>query len=188
MKFLGDDRKAVVAENLNWLQSNPSKFQQIVDYHRKYTYPFIPNLDPDAALYQIGFFNRSDEKLFKEFQIAPLDEKEAIAKRLKSQDARTLAVRLLCRNYPQQISPDLAREFEAYLRRINPAREEDAIVDYREAPRMTPSAALAEIRRLKKSGKLDNQQKKLLDDLQNYIKNNFPKRSAGRQLSIGENF
>jgi exodeoxyribonuclease-1 len=188
MKFLGDDRKAVVAENLTWLQSNPSKFQQIANYHREFTYPFIPNLDPDAALYQIGFFTRSDEKLFKEFQTAPLDEKEAIAKRLKSQDARTLAVRLLCRNYPQQISPDLAGEFKAYLRRINPAREDDAIIDYREVPRMTPSGALAEIRRLKKSGKLDNQQKKLLDDLQNYIKNNFPKRSAGRQLSIGDNF
>jgi len=188
LKFLSDERKAVGAENLKWLQSNPSKLQQIVNYHREYIYPFIPHLDPDAALYQIGFFTRSDEKLFKEFQTAPLDEKEAIAKRFKSQDARTLAVRLLCRNYPQQISPDLAGEFEVYLRRINPAREDEAIVDYREAPRMTPSAALAEIRRFKKSGKLDNQQKKLLDDLQNYIKNNFPKRKAGRQLSIGDQF
>ena len=188
MKFLDDERKSVVAENLTWLQSNPAKFQQIANYHREYTYPFIPNLDPDAALYQIGFFTRSDEKLFKEFQTAALEEKEAIAKRLKSQDARTLSVRLLCRNYPQQISPDLAAEFEAYLRRINPAREEDAILDYREVPRTTPSAALAEIRRLKKSGNLDSQQKKLLDDLQNYLKTNFPKRKAGRQLSIGENF
>ena len=188
MKFLDDERKSVVAENLTWLQSNPAKFQQIANYHRGYTYPFIPNLDPDAALYQIGFFTRSDEKLFKEFQTAALEEKEAIAKRLKSQDARTLSVRLLCRNYPQQISPDLAAEFEAYLRRINPAREEDAILDYREVPRTTPSAALAEIRRLKKSGNLDSQQKKLLDDLQNYLKTNFPKRKAGRQLSIGENF
>jgi exodeoxyribonuclease-1 len=188
LKFLGADRKAVVAENLIWLQSNPSKFQQIANYHREFTYPFIPNLDPDAALYQIGFFTRSDEKLFKEFQTAPLDEKEAIAKRLKSQDARTLAVRLLCRNYPQRISPDLAGEFKAYLRRINPSREDDAIVDYRKMPRMTPSGALAEIRRLKKSGKLDNHQKKLLDDLQNYIKSNFPRRNAGRQLSIGDQF
>jgi exodeoxyribonuclease-1 len=188
LKFLGDDRKTVVAENLDWLQSNPSKFQQIVNYHREYTYPFIPNLDPDAALYQIGFFTRSDEKLFKEFQTAPLDKKEAIAKRLKSQDAQVLAVRLLCRNYPQQISPDLADKFEAYLRRINPAREDEAIVDYRGLPRMTPSAALAEIRRFKKSGKLDNHQKKLLDDLQNYIKSNFPKKKAGRQLSIGDDF
>ena len=188
MKFLGDDRKSVVAENLTWLQSNPLKFQQIANYHREYTYPFIPNLDPDAALYQIGFFSRSDEKLFKEFRTAALDEKEAIAKRFKSRDARMLAVRLLCRNYPQQISPDLAAEFEAYLRRINPAREDDAILDYREVPRTTPSAALAEIRRLKKSGNLDTQQKKLLDDLQNYIKNNFPRRKAGRQLSIGDQF
>ena len=188
LKFLGDDRKAIVAENLNWLQSNPSKFQQIVDYHREYTYPFIPNLDPEAALYQIGFFSRSDEKLFKEFQIAPPDEKEAIAKRLKSQDARTLAVRLLCRNFPQQISPELAGEFETYLRRINPAREEDAIIDYKEAPRMTPASALAEIAHLRKSGKLDNQQKTVLNDLQNYIKRNFPRNRAGRQLTIGDQF
>jgi hypothetical protein len=95
---------------------------------------------------------------------------------------------LLCRNYPQQISPDLAGEFESYLRRINPGREDDAIVDYRQTPRTTPSAALAEIRRLKKSAKLDSQQKKLLGDLQNYIKNNFPRRKAGRQLSIGDQF
>jgi exodeoxyribonuclease-1 len=188
MKFLGDDRKSVIAENLNWLQANPSKFQKIANYHRKYTYPFIPNLDPEAALYQIGFFTRSDEKLLKEFHSAALNEKEAIAKRLKSPDARTLAVRLLCRNYPQQISPDLAAEFEAYMGRINPAREDNAIVDYREVPRTTPSAALAEIGRFKKSGNLDSQQKKLLDDLQNYIKNNFPKRKAGKQLSIGDQF
>jgi hypothetical protein len=82
----------------------------------------------------------------------------------------------------------LAGEFEAYLRRVNPDREEDVIVDYRKVPRMTPSAALSEIRQFKKSGGLDNHQKKLLDDLQKYIKTNFPKRKAGRQLSIGDNF
>lgn len=188
LKFLSDERKAIVAENLNWLQANPSKFQQIVNYYREYTYPFIPNLDPDAALYQIGFFTRSDEKLFKEFHAAPLSEKEAIVKRFKSQDARKLAGRLLCRNYPQRISPELAAEFETYLRRISPTREDEAIVDYRGEPRMTPSAALAELRHLKKSAKLDNNQMKLLDDLQNYIKTNFPRRKAGRQLSIGDQF
>jgi hypothetical protein len=82
----------------------------------------------------------------------------------------------------------LAAEFEAYLRRANPTREDDAIVDYRGGVRMTPSAALAEIRRLKQSGRLDKNQMKLLDDLQNYINSNFPKRKAGRQLSIGDDF
>jgi hypothetical protein len=53
---------------------------------------------------------------------------------------------------------------------------------------MTPATALAEIRQLKKSGGLDTQQKTLLDDLQNYIKRNFPRNRAGRQLSIGDQF
>ena len=188
LKFLSDERKAVVAENLNWLQSNSSKFQKIVSYYREYTYPFIPNLDPDAALYQIGFFSRSDEQLFREFQTAPIEEKKDLARRLKSPDARKLAVRLLGRNYPQHLSEDMTAEFQAYLRHVNPTREDEALVDYRGAPRMTPTAALKEIRRLRQSERLDPAQMELLDDLQNYIQSHFPKRRAGRQLSIGDQF
>jgi hypothetical protein len=74
------------------------------------------------------------------------------------------------------------------LRRVNPLHEEQAIVDYKGAPRLTPSAALTEIKRLKKSARLDNHQMALLDDLKDYIKINFPKNRAGRQLRIGDNF
>ena len=188
LKFLSDARKAIVAENLNWLQSNPTRFQQIASYHRQYTYPYIANLEPEAALYQIGFFTRTDEKLFKHFQTAALDEKEKIVDRLTSQDARTLAIRLLCRNYPKRISKNLAREFEVYLRRVNPMQQEEAMVDYKGEPRLTPSGALSEIKRLKKAARLDKNQVQLLDDLQNYIKSKFPKRMAGRQLSIEDHF
>ncbi len=188
LKHLSAERKAIATENLKWLQSNPSTFQQIVNYHRNYSYPFVPNLDPDAALYQIGFFTRSDEKLFKKFQAAPLGEKETIAGRLTSPEARTLALRVLARNFPQQLSRDSAAEFEIYMRRVNPGRQDEALVDYKGQTRMTPSAALADITHLKKSGGLDKEQLALLDDLQNYIENNFPKRMAGRQLTIGDNF
>jgi exodeoxyribonuclease-1 len=44
-KYLSDERKSIVAQNLGWLQSNPETFQKIVSYHRDYTYPFIPALD-----------------------------------------------------------------------------------------------------------------------------------------------
>lgn len=188
LKFLSEARKAVVAENLNWLQSNSAKFQKIVNYYRQYTYPFIPNLDPDAALYQIGFFSRADEKLCEEFQAATIEEKKAIAPRLKSPEARKLAVRLLCRNYAQHISEDMAAEFDAHLRHVNPIREDDAVVDYRGEARLTPTAALAEIKRLRQSASLDSDQLELLEDLKNYIKTHFPQRNAGRQLSIGEGF
>jgi exodeoxyribonuclease-1 len=187
-KYLSDERKSIVAENLRWLQSNPETFQKIVSYHRDYTYPFIPALDPEAALYQIGFFPRSDEKLFKQFQTAPFDKKEKIANRLTNQDARMLAVRLLCRNYPKCVSENFAREFEVYMHRVNPLQEDDTLVDYKGAPRLTPSVALTEIRRLKKSASLDKNQSELLEDLDTFIKSNFPKRQAGGQLSIGDKF
>ncbi len=188
LKLVSVARKNIVAENLNWLQSNPTRFQQIASYHRQYTYPYIENLEPEAALYQIGFFTRSDEKLFKSFQTAALEEKEKIADRLTSQDARTLAIRLLCRNYPKRISKNLAREFEVYMRRVNPIRQKEAMVDYKGEPRLTPSGALSEIMRLKKAAHLDKNQVQLLDDLQNYIKSKFPKRMAGRQLSLDDRF
>ena len=188
LKFLSDERKAVVAENLKWLQSNPAIFEKIINYHREYRYPYIPNLDPDAALYQIGFFNRSDEKLFKAFHTAPFDEKEQITNRFTSREARILAIRLLRRNYPEQVAENFEGEFEAYMRRVNPAPEGEALLDYKGEPRLTPSHALKEIQHLKRSAGLDSQQLELLDDLQKYIKENFPRNKAGRQLSIGKNF
>jgi exodeoxyribonuclease-1 len=188
LKLLSAERQAIATENMKWLQSNPLTFQQIVDYHRNYTYPFIPNLDPDAALYQIGFFSRSDEALFKEFQKAPPEAKEAIIHRLKNPDARILAKRVIGRNFPQQLSEDAATEFEAHMHRVNPGNEAQALLDYRGDSRLTPASALAEIKQLKKSTRIDGEQLALLDELKTYIENNFPKRGAGKQMSIGDNF
>lgn len=188
LKLLNAERKAIATENLKWLQSNPALFQEIVNYHRNYTYPFIPHLDPDAALYQIGFFSRGDEILFREFQTAPPQEKESVAQKLTSPDARILAHRILSRNFPDHLSADGAAEFEAYMHRVNPSSEDQALQDYRGAPRMTPAAALAEIQHLRKSSDLDKEQLTLLDELQIYVESHFPKRGAGKQLTIGKNF
>ena len=187
-KYLSAERETIVTENLKWLQSNSELFQKIASYHRQYSYPFIPNLDPEAALYQIGFFNRSDEKLFKKFETAQTEEKQEIINRLSSEDAQTLAKRLLCRNYPQNLPDRITEEFKAYLHRVNPLHEDQALVDYKGEPRLTPSVALTEIKRLKKSARLDSHQLELLDDLKDYIKINFPRNRAGRQLTIGDQF
>ncbi|MGD9183251.1 MAG: exonuclease domain-containing protein [Desulfobacterales bacterium] len=187
-KYLSDERKAIVAENLKWLQSNPTTFQDIVSYHRNYTYPFIPNLDPEAALYQIGFFSRSDEKLFTQFQTAPLEKKEKIINRLSSKDAQMLAIRLLCRNYPKNLPENFTREFEAYMRRVNPTHKDEAIMDFRGEHRLTPPVALTKINDLRDTARLDKNQIDLLNDLEIFIKRRFPKSKAGRQLSIGKNF
>jgi hypothetical protein len=126
--------------------------------------------------------------LFKEFQTAAPHEMESIAHRLTSPDARILANRVIGRNFPQFLSAEFAAEFEAYMRRVNPSSEDQALQDYKGTPRMTPAVALAEIKHLRESGALDDEQLTLLDELQDYIENNFPKRGAGEQLTIGKNF
>ena len=82
----------------------------------------------------------------------------------------------------------MTREFKAYMRRVNPPDMDAAIVDFKGERRLTPSAALAEINTLRDTGHLDNNQIELLNQLENFIKSNFPQRKSGRQLSIGKNF
>jgi exodeoxyribonuclease-1 len=172
-KRIGEERSAVFEENLAWLQKNPDIFQKIVKDSREYRYPFIPDLDPDASLYQIGFYSRADEKLCRKFHQVPLEKKANLVDQFSSPDARALALRILGRNYPDFIPPDFVEDFKTYLARINPSREEDAMVDYRDHRRTTPAGALIEISRLKKSGELNDQQLLLLDNLESHIRKNF---------------
>ena len=172
-KRIGDERNALFEENNDWLQTHQDIFQQIVKYYREYRYPFIPNLDPDASLYQIGFYSQADEKLCRTFQGASLEKKANLIDRFSSPDARTLAWRVLGRNYPETLPAKYASELKAYMKRINPPREKDALVDYREERRTTPKDALIEINRLQQTGELDKEQHRLLKDLEDYIRSKF---------------
>jgi exodeoxyribonuclease-1 len=172
-KLIGEERNAVFEENLSWLQENPDIFHKIVTYYREFRYPFVPDLDPDAALYQIGFYSRADETCCRKFHQASLDQKATIISQFSSPVARTLARRIIYRNYPEDNPGPYDQDHRAYMRRINPQKEEDAMVDYRGDKRTTPSAALAEIRQLKQAADLDAQGQRLLDDLGEYINARF---------------
>jgi exodeoxyribonuclease-1 len=179
-KKIGNDRNAIFEENLKWLQENHDVFQRIVKYYREFRYHFIPNLDPDASLYQIGFYSRADEKLCRRFHRASLEEKADLILQFSSPEARTLAWRIICRNYPGADSARFAVEFKMYMERINPSMDADAMVDYREERRTTPTGVLIEINRLKQSEDLTNHQIQLLTDLENYLYTRFKNQDTNR--------
>jgi exodeoxyribonuclease-1 len=172
-KRIGAERNAVFEQNIAWLQQNPELFQEIITYYRKFSYPFIPNLDPDAALYQTGFYSRADEKLCRMFHRVPEDQKAAIIAQFTNPVPRVLAERVLFRNYPENHRNAYDTQLSRYMQRINPLTEEDALLDYRGERRTTPSDALAEIDHLVQYGDLDDHQHRLLDDLAGYIKSTF---------------
>ena len=183
-KHLGSERIAMVEQNLEWLRLNPELFHRVITYHREYTYPFIPNLDPDAALYQIGFFSASDNKLCRQFYKASLHKKSDFIDRFDSNEASSLAARVLCRNYPGAGQQTAAENFSAYMARVNPRREDDALVDYKGERRTIPGGALAEIKQLRQTEELDSTQQRLLDELEQYINTTFIEKATGRQLTL----
>ncbi|MDM8558573.1 exonuclease domain-containing protein [Candidatus Parabeggiatoa sp. HSG14] len=168
--YLSQERLAIVEENKEWLQSHTTLFHKIIQYHREFKYSKIPDLDIEAALYQRGFLSDKEQTLCRQFHTASLPEKMEIVSKFEDVEMRKLANRLLCRNYPDNLPLMLTKDFEDYLRRVNPKNEGDALINHKYEKRTIPVNALTEIAKIRKEDDLDSQQIELLDELENHIK------------------
>ena len=163
-------------ENLLWLAENRDLLTAVARYYRNFRYPFVPDLDPDAALYQIGFFPKADEALGRKFNRANPEKLPSFIDQFSNPEARSLAVRVIGRNYPGLLSADRLTEFEAYLQKINPSEGEGGITDHTGRPRTTPESALAELKKLRADDRLDTEQRRILDELESYLADEFGRR------------
>jgi len=170
---LAVERQTLAADNIEWLRSNPELLEKIIQYHRDYRYPPIPDLDTDAALYQIGFLSPSEQKLCHQFHMASLEEQSRMVALFPNTELRELVKRILFRNFQSQLPGEFTGGFSAFMGRVNPKAGEPAMVDYRGRQRMTPAAAIAEITRIKQKEKSDHHRSEMLDHLTDYIRKQF---------------
>ncbi len=170
---LGTERQDTVASNKKWLQANPELLRELIHHHRHYRYPFIPDLDVDAALYQLDFPTEHEKHLQRAFHDAPLSAKVNLIPQFPRPETRELAIRILARNYPQCLTDELAQTYRSYQGKINPSRAEDALSDYKGHKRTTPISALAEIEQMKAQLKPNPEQIALLDELASDIQRRF---------------
>ena len=167
------ERRSLVEDNRKWLQSNENLMLEMIRYYLEYRYPEVPNVDADAALYDIGFMSKKDVEICRQFHLADISEKARLIKRLTTPTHRELAQRLMVRNFPKDVSGQLTRQFNRFLKRVHPATDEDALVDYRGKRRLTPAVALKEIQTLREERELEEIQEKALDGLERYLIANF---------------
>ncbi|MFZ5570879.1 MAG: exonuclease domain-containing protein [Thermodesulfobacteriota bacterium] len=173
-QLLDPARRALVDDNISFLKSRDELLRAIIAYHRDFEYPFIPDLDADAALFQMGFPDREEQERCRRFHLLPLSEKQAMIDRFATPEIRILAGRIIGRNYPRQSLPaGLEKEFQRHMRRVNPENGQNALVDFKGQRRTTPVSALMEIAGMLHDGGLDDEQRKLLEDLQTYIRQQF---------------
>jgi exodeoxyribonuclease I len=160
-KHIDSDRQTIINENMLFLKSNSKLLHEISEYHRNYTYPTIPDLDVDAALYQNDFPTNYETQLCNDFHIAPINKKYEVINRMLNQNLKTQMIRVLARNYPEYLPEKYKDEFETF---IEDACSNKPITDYRGQPRMTIQQAQFDINNIEKNNMLDEQQKKILCD------------------------
>lgn len=170
---LGAAVRRQVQENIAWLKDHREVLLSIADYYRNYRYPFIPNLDADAALYQAGFFPKSDEALGRKLRRSKARDIPALIGQFTHPEARALALRIIARNYPEHLTEPWSAEYQTYYRRLNPSDVKNSIKDYTGKARMTPFSAQEEIGKLRADNEIDSEQRHLLDQLESYIAETF---------------
>lgn len=168
-KYLDDERLRRMKRNAAWIKENKSDFLKIVEYHKEYKYPEIPNLDIDAALYQNGFISDSERIKCNKFNSEQPQEKLSMVEEFYDKNLRIQAIRILGKNYPEILSKEkkLNLEFKNYLDKIY---SNEVIVDYKNQIRLSPKSALAKIEVIKETTELSNIQQELLESLVEYIR------------------
>ncbi|HVV68405.1 MAG TPA: exonuclease domain-containing protein [Gammaproteobacteria bacterium] len=169
-QHLTAERLKTMQDNLQWLHNNPQALQDIMHYHKEYTYPKIPSIDANAALYDNGFLTQQEEQLCQFFHHAIPEKKIQFAAQFSNPTLSQLMLRILGRHYSELLTPELAQQFKAYLI-SNYSSNAAARVDYRGEKCLTPHGALEIIHNLYQERELNNCQQKLLSGLEAYIRN-----------------
>jgi exodeoxyribonuclease-1 len=166
---LSEEQKQLEQENKTWLENNPEVFHQISEEHRHYKYPKIPNLDVDAALYELGFSNSYEESLYSQFHRAEPQEKLQLAKKIPSPERRKLALRIMGRHHYEYLSSEEKQEFDQYLSRIFSEKSEELFLDYKGKTKRNASSVLTQIAELKQQNSYTAEQLNMLEELSQYI-------------------
>jgi exodeoxyribonuclease-1 len=167
---LSNDARQTTARVIAVFRENFSVFLDTVQAHREFAYPWIPALDPDAALYQEGFFTAAEKRDIARFHDAgPFETKEAqtlyrLPATLQTPRVQTLAARILTRNYLVPASP----EFQAHLEKLAAG---GTVAGFRSDGKRTLPQAKAGLKEIASNrDTLDTRQRRALDGIDAYLR------------------
>ncbi len=129
--------------NLDIIKQNRSSFNKAVDFHRNFKYPFVPDIDIDADLYQGGFFSFQDKKEIAVFHNTDDKKRYQVSQSFHSDRVRMLAQRILVRNF--NVNPKNVSEFHGHLKGIWGKDSELCVKGYRQDIKRTCSGAFEEL-------------------------------------------
>jgi len=186
---LPEESRRATRKNIEKICAHKEKFFEFVQYHLGFKYPNIPDLDPDAALYQDGFFSFHEKKEINLFHNAWSDLRSGNLKltdvnpvkiksiqKIKSPRIKILANRILARNFadmkehPNQTGYSQHPEFNQHMGRLKSSLEKDQIIGYKNDIKFNYTQGLEALIATKKAIlNPDQDQKQMLGWLKRYI-------------------
>ncbi|MBU8912018.1 MAG: exodeoxyribonuclease I [Desulfobacterales bacterium] len=167
-------------ENMVKIRHHRELFFEFIQYHITYKYPFVPDMDPDAALYQEGFFSNQEKKqsdlvhkTLSNLKLGDLKsdhQKHELLKKIKSPRIKILASRILARNFEDKTYQAKDAEYHLCLDRLRSSLEKDQIIGYKNDMKFNCRQGLQELKETEQKLLNPNQdQRKMLDWIRDYI-------------------
>lgn len=171
LEKISSERLTIIENNIKWLRDHPEILTAIKAHYLEHQLEPIDNLDPDAALYQVGFPSKHDENQSRIFHTLPHDQKANQALKFESETWKRLAIRLMTRNFPEHCPDTWIQKFNEHIRYIHTYGHQ--LLDFTGKPHRNAQQLLESIEQLPKEKPLDDQQKSLLNELQKHLSANI---------------
>ncbi len=174
---LAPEAVRICLENIECIQKNHGQFAKTAAYHRSFKYPNVPDVDPDADLYQGGFFSPSEKRdirlLHQSLSQGGGDDLYEMCNAFSTERLRALAGRILVRSFGGAAHKDPG--FARHLKGVSGVNESIFVKGYKNDKKYTCVQALAELSDIETavasgdSAPLDARQTALMEWLNAYI-------------------
>jgi len=168
LEQIDEERLKLADKNKTWLKDHSNILQLICDYYQNYKYPEVPACDLNANLYIQPFPTPEEEYQCRQFHQADIKTKCTLLSKFENDCLKMLAIRLIGRNFKDELSDPEKTIFQRYLESIFSNDEEKNPVDYKNQKHLSPKKVLEQIEGLMQK-ELNSEEKEILEELKDYL-------------------
>ena len=169
VKLLDQARTQQLDLSKQWLRQHPKELAAITAYYQDYTYPKVPQLDIDAALYEMGFWQQHEQHWMQRFHKSDWTARAESLSHPPSNRIYELAIRIIGRHHLELLIEPHQKVYDDYITCLQPNSDEQRLNDYRGQPRLSWQQALQDTDEVLAKEVLDTEQIALLQSLRVYL-------------------
>lgn len=168
-KILSNDKLELIEKNIKFLEKNNIELSKLISKEKAFEYELIEGYDIDAAIYMRNMFDRNEVKYSEEFRKAEINKKTKLIQSAPNEDIYELSQRIIFRNYYKDLDLEWLGLFNEFLKEVLCEDESKAHYDTKRLKRNNITKTEEEILKIRNERKLDEEQLKLLLEIENLL-------------------